>query len=289
MSKPPFKRLITEDELERGSDREGLITLDYNNWQPELTKPQLSQIFENGSSLKIFLRPSNKIQSRQGSGTYIETYELPNIRHQDGKYLAFTDGNHTSSNNVKRLFQGYDSYYAYGNIGPGYYNYTVLCTETGIQTTTHVMNKVRYEEMKWIVVDDYQLIFEGTHFTDNVNIINAIQNYKSFRISLTLQDDTVIRQDLDLFFYYPDQRNLFGYTKASHFPAFFRDLAAFDQFCLQTFAVEYFYPQEMNVSLEDTGQPSFFNFYHDGTYEDAYMKIKGEKANYKNIKIFASK
>lgn len=148
MSDTRFKRLISEDELSRKSDRLGLIDIHYDNWQPELTSEQLGDISNKGSSLKIFLRPSAKIQSREGSGSYIETYALPNIRRSGDKHIAYTNGKHTSPTNIRRLFQGYDSYYAYGNIGPGYCNYSVHCQEDEVKTTTHIMNKVRYEEMK---------------------------------------------------------------------------------------------------------------------------------------------
>ena len=43
------------------------IRIDQNNWTPSLTDKQLSDIFDKGSSLNIYLRPSDQILSRKGT------------------------------------------------------------------------------------------------------------------------------------------------------------------------------------------------------------------------------
>lgn len=290
INNPPFKRAISDQKIKQKSETGGLIDLQYDNWTPELSDQQLFDIFDKGSSLNIFLRPSNEIKHRVGTQTYIENYALPNFQRKEDRYLCFTDGKHLEENKAFYSFKGILNYYCYSNCGPGFFNYGVVFKEESIDVGLSFMNKVRYEEMEWIVRDDYELIFDGIEFHNNIEIIKAIQHAKNFRISITLANDVELRQDVDLLFYRPESETIWGYSKSAYLPASMGNPKDFHEFCEEHFLKDSeYYDPELYLKLDDHGYPTFVQFFADGTYTDAYMSLNNTKDNYKNIKIFASR
>lgn len=286
-----FKRLIDDNRSNAPTEKGELYDMALDNWHPEMDDKQLSLVFDKGASVNIFLRPSDKITKRAGNASYIENYELKNHLREGERYASFTDGHHvTEADSIKGLTSGYRSYYSYSNIGPGFFNFSTLPVDGKTKSNLQIMNKVRYEEMHWVVKDDYDLIFDGETFEKNVEIINAIQAGKNFRIALTLADNRQFRLDVDLLFYYPSDHNCYGYTKSYFMPTSLAYPQKMHEACLQNFLDENRqYPAELSLPFMEDAIPTLFHFYADGHYKYIINDALSEKIAYKNIKIFASK
>ncbi len=206
MNSPPFKRILKTNQNSKVIATSRLVDYKIDNWQPELSPDQLTLIYDKGASVNIYIRPSNEIKNRVGSGSYIENYELVNFQKSQDRYLCFTDGKHLERTKPFYSFKGIQNYYCYSNCGPGFYNYGVVFNDETIDIGLTFMNKVRYEEMEWIVKNNYELIYEGNDFSENPTIIESIQKGKNFRIALTLSSGIEVRQDVDLLFYYPEKK-----------------------------------------------------------------------------------
>ncbi len=285
-----FNRVMTEPLVLEDSAMNQAVDLNQNNWQPFLTENQLSDIFDKGHSVNIFLRPSKNISNRQGAETYIENYALPMLLREGDKYIAMTNGNHASGDIVADVMKGARSYYIYSNCGAGFMNMLVQFASEEAVANLNIMNLVRYEEIKWIVKDTHDLLFEGKIFAGNIDIVKAIKAGKDFRIALTLPDGREFRMEVDLLFYFPESKMMNGYTETSFYPSCFGSPKEFDNYCRQEFLNEDgYYRSEMAKDGRDLAIRNLFWIYEDGTYSNAFMKAHGEKKSYSQIKIFASK
>ena len=267
-----------------------LYDLRDDNWQGEMSAEQLSLVFDRGASVNIFLRPSDKIKSRTGTHTYIENYMLPVHFSQGERYVSTTDGNHVDLNLSNAVIAGYRSYYAYSNVGPGFFNVFSPPNHDGKQPCDLiVMDTRRYEEMRWVVRDDYETIFDGESFERNQRVIDAIADARNFRVALTFDDGRKTRLDVDLLFYYPHDHSIFGYTKSYSLPtSFYRPNEFHDQLQEIVQSNGGFTP-ERSISIKTGQWPSYSQFFSDGTYSDFRMNAQGKREKLKNIKIFSSK
>lgn len=266
------------------------VGVDQNNWTPELNEKQLFEIFNKGASLNIYLRPSNNIKRRNGTDTYIENYALPLIFREDKYYISMSSGHHVDDGSYAQVVGGARSYYSYSNCGAGFMNYVVDFSKDSSDSTVLLMNKVRYEEMEWIVRDSHELIFEGESFKENPDIVKAIRAGKDFRIALTLPDGRQFRMDIDLLFYHLESRRTQGYTKTHFYPAFCGSPKLFHEHCVeQLLNKDGVFEPEMINRVEDIANPTLFWVYDDGTFSNAFMKRRNEVEKFKDIKIFASR
>ncbi|MTI08334.1 hypothetical protein [Curvivirga aplysinae] len=284
-----FERVLENDTADKTNSMQ--YKKSQTNWQPELNIEDLKEVFQNGASVNIFLRPSDKIAHRSGSETYIENYSLPNHILEEDRYISFTDGHHNGINdNMKGPNAGFKSYYCYSNVGPGFFNVTTLPVDGITQSNIQIMNKVRYEEMEWVVRNDYEEVFSGTNFENNHDVIEAIKAARNFRIALTTSDNIQFRFEVDLLFYYPDSKKCFGYTKCHFLPTTFLTPCAFHTYSLKNFLNENGkFPPELSISTMSNTFSTLYYFHDDGTFQTIDSEKLSKKQEYKYIRIFASK
>lgn len=254
--------------------------------------PLISQIL-NGASLSVILTPDPSIQKYFPD--MIETFDLRHIILSGDQFIGKTDHTHAVHHEFKPYDLNFRTSYAYANFA----KIVINCSYS--ENTCRYYHSSRYLDLKFIALDDFELVWDSENNDDTQSAESAILAGRKIKIGLLDKDDIWNFHPVHMPSFYTDKNFLELFTVQDAMPLFFREPESVIN--LETMIVEKFNELEkksqgqidrVSVLTPQIDDIEFFSTYYtirsDGTYLRGQVVRQDEKAeNYKALRVFASK
>lgn len=233
----------------------------------------------NGASLRTFMIPDSSIPSNYPE--HHETYDLPDVIVAGEYFWAKSRTLHLKPED------GSTAAYCYTNIG------NVFCAVNPIHNQVILMSKKRYRTHRWLIRENYQLIWDSDAGHSPELIENEILAGAKFKIAMLDSEDVWNIHSVDLPMYYPDERKFTLKTVMEAYPVFFRYPPATTKMLIE--GKDFFETKpssNKNGILTVSPFQVFFTFYavsSDGTYSNFFDIQRGTVQEYRRLKVFTDK
>ncbi|MDW3206701.1 MAG: hypothetical protein R8L07_14290 [Alphaproteobacteria bacterium] len=221
---------------------------------------------------------------------YRESYPLTHLVTRDDLFWGATSG--TNQPYVIRTGLPDPVVLAYTNSAPVYASYA-------IRPMTHALEeggrRVRiaplhhYSDFRFLVREDGQAIWDGTEPDRTEPLRAAIEDGRSYRVVMEIEDGTILSLPVDIPMYFPGDNSLNITTHPGFLPTFFGDpqslidgLAAHNanMLTLKSAAAE-----SANVTVPVF--PVFFSIRSDGSYFGVNEIMSGDPKRWSRVRLFA--
>lgn len=230
-----------------------------------------------GASLRTFMVPDDRIPSN--SPEHIETYSLPHVLMHKDQFWGKSENTHISSNAEKDPLV--PSSFIYTSIGELFCSYTPAISR-GI-----FMSKKRYRIHRWVLKDDYKLIWDSAQGSDTAEVKTAIEQAARFKIALLDLNDVWHLHPIDLPMFFPQSRHFSIKVAYDIHPAAFRDFQQLNQFYEEH---RDFFENSLDVkAFKAENYHLFYDIASRGKYRSFYDLQANSRSTYKHLKLYADR
>lgn len=258
----------------------------------DFSLPDATRLILDGHRIVPVMSPDASLGDRYFNPlpSYRESYPLTHLVTKNDLFWGATSG----TNQPFSIRSGLPDpvVLAYTNTAPIYASYAIRPMVQALEEGSRrarIAPLHHYSNFRFLTRNEAELIWDGAQPGNTQRVCAAIENGRSYRVILSLEDDTILSLPVDIPMYFPDDNSLNITTHPGFLPTFFADpqwlldgLTAHNAAMLTQQSAS---APSANVTVPIF--PVFFTIRSDGTYYGVNEIMSGDPKRWTRARLFA--